>query len=33
VKYASALLFSPDGKQLVTANWNFYDPLDRSVRI
>ena len=33
VKYASALLFSPDGKQLVTANWNFYDPFDRSVRI
>lgn len=32
-KYASALLFSPDGKQLVTANWNYYDPLDRSVSI
>ena len=33
VKYASALLFSPDGKQLVTANWNFFDPTDRSIRI
>jgi WD40 repeat protein len=32
-KYASALLFSPDGRQLVIANWNYYDPLDRSVRI
>ena len=33
VKYSSALLFSPDGKYLATANWNYYDPLDRSVRI
>jgi uncharacterized protein with WD repeat len=33
VKYASALLFRPDGQQLVTANWDFYDPFDRSVRI
>jgi len=33
VKYPAALLFSPDGKHLVTANWNFYDVVDRSVRI
>lgn len=33
VKYATAILFSPDGKHIVTANWNFYDPSDRSVRI
>ena len=32
VKYATAILFSPDGKHIVTANWN-YDPSDRSVRI
>jgi WD40 repeat protein len=33
VKYATAILFAPDGKHMVTANWNFYDPSDRSVRI
>jgi WD40 repeat protein len=33
VKYATAILFAPDGKHIVTANWNYYDPSDRSVRI
>jgi WD40 repeat protein len=33
VKYAKAILFSPDGKHIVTANWNFYDPSDKSVSI
>jgi WD40 repeat protein len=33
VKYATAILFSPDGKHIVTANWNFYDPSGRSVSI
>jgi WD40 repeat protein len=33
VKYATAILFAPDGKHIVTANWNFYDPSDRSVQI
>jgi len=33
VKFAAAILFTPDGKHIVTANWNFYDPSDRSVRI
>src|SRR5882724_4729794 len=33
VKYATAILFAPDGKHIVTANWNFYDPSDSSVRI
>jgi WD40 repeat protein len=32
VKYASAILFAPNGKHIVTANWNFYDPPDSSVR-
>lgn len=33
VKYATAILFAPDGKHIVTANWNHGDPSDRSVRI
>jgi WD40 repeat protein len=33
VKYATAILFAPDGKHVVTANWNFSDSTDRSVRI
>ena len=33
VKYATAILFAPDDKHIVTANWNFYDPSDRSLRI
>ena len=33
VKYATGIVFGPDGKYLVTANWNFNDPFDRSVRI
>jgi WD40 repeat protein len=33
VKYATAILYAPDGKHIVTANWNFYDAFDRSVRI
>lgn len=33
VRYATAILFAPDGKHIVTANWNFYDTADRSVRI
>jgi WD40 repeat protein len=33
VKYATAILFTADGKRVVTANWNFYDSSDRSVRI
>jgi WD40 repeat protein len=33
VKYATAILFSPDGKHILTANWNFYDASDRSVSI
>jgi WD40 repeat protein len=33
VKYATAILFAPDGKHIVTANWNFFDPSDRSLRI
>lgn len=33
VKYANAIMFSPDGKHIVTANWNFYAPSDKGVRI
>ena len=33
VKYATAILFTPDGKRVVTANWNFYDAADQSVRM
>jgi len=33
VKYATAILFTPDGKRIVTANWNFHDAADQSVRI
>src|SRR5262249_19583858 len=33
VKYATAILFAPDGKHIVTANWNFGDSSDRTVRI
>jgi WD40 repeat protein len=33
VKDARAILFAPDGKHIVTANWNYYDPSDSSVRI
>jgi WD40 repeat protein len=33
IKYATAILFGPEGKHVAIANWNFYDPADRSVRI
>jgi WD40 repeat protein len=33
VRYATGILFAPDGKYIVTANWNFSDPSDRSVGI
>lgn len=33
VKDATAVLFAPDGKHIVTANWNYGDRFDRSVRI
>ena len=33
VKYATAIVYSRDGRYVATSNWNFYEPSDRGIHI